>query len=275
MSELKTNKITPATGTNVVMGDSGDSFTLAAGATATGFGTEITKSANNPAADTNPSGGVGTMWLNTTTGEMYSLTDATAGANVWTNVGDGSGSEPFTPTVATSDGAETTDGNYKVHTFTSSGTFTISQVGSAAIEYLCVAGGGGGGSSGGGGGAGGYLVDTTSSLSAQAYTVTVGAGGGHGSNNGNPGGDGNNSVFGSIISTGGGGGAAWVGAELGSWGTGGTGGAGGGGQGGQGLGAGGTNGQTNTGGGAGGHSQNASRPNGTGGSGIVVIRYPI
>ena len=45
MSELKTNKISPATGTAVALGDSGDTFTIPAGAnivnsgTATGFGT--------------------------------------------------------------------------------------------------------------------------------------------------------------------------------------------------------------------------------------------
>ena len=50
-----------------------------------------TKSTSNPAIDTNPSGGVGTEWHNKTTGQMYICTDATAGANVWTNVGAGSG----------------------------------------------------------------------------------------------------------------------------------------------------------------------------------------
>jgi len=51
----------------------------------------ITKSSSDPTFSTNPSGGVGTVWQNTTSGEMYICTDATAGANVWTNVGAGSG----------------------------------------------------------------------------------------------------------------------------------------------------------------------------------------
>jgi len=51
----------------------------------------VTNSASDPAINTNPSGGVGTAWLNTTTGNLYCCTDATAGANVWTNVGRGSG----------------------------------------------------------------------------------------------------------------------------------------------------------------------------------------
>ena len=50
-----------------------------------------TKSASDPVIATNPSGGVGTEWHNTTSGEVYICTDATAGANVWTNVGAGTG----------------------------------------------------------------------------------------------------------------------------------------------------------------------------------------
>ena len=54
------------------------------------------KNANDPAIDSNPSSGLGTIWVNTTSGEMFSLTDATTDANVWTNIGDGSGDvEPF------------------------------------------------------------------------------------------------------------------------------------------------------------------------------------
>ena len=51
----------------------------------------ITKNASDPVVTTNPSGGVGTLWANTTSGEMFVCTDATAGANVWTNVGPGTG----------------------------------------------------------------------------------------------------------------------------------------------------------------------------------------
>ena len=49
-----------------------------------------TISASDPTISTNPSGGVGTEWLNSTSGEMYICTDATAGENVWKNVGAGS-----------------------------------------------------------------------------------------------------------------------------------------------------------------------------------------
>ena len=58
----------------------------------------FTKSASDPAIDTNPSTGVGTEWVNTTNGEVYLCTDATADENVWTNVGAGTGDVAPTPT---------------------------------------------------------------------------------------------------------------------------------------------------------------------------------
>ena len=48
-----------------------------------------TISASDPTLSTNPSGGVGTEWNNSTSGAMYICTDATAGENVWKNVGAG------------------------------------------------------------------------------------------------------------------------------------------------------------------------------------------
>ena len=66
------------------------------GSNLTGLPSTIdTKSANDPAIDTNPSA-VGHLWANTTSGEMFVCTDNTAGANVWYNVGGGSGDvEPW------------------------------------------------------------------------------------------------------------------------------------------------------------------------------------
>ena len=55
----------------------------------------ITKSASDPTISTNPS--LGTVFQNTTSGEMYICTDATAGENIWINVGDGTDNiEPST-----------------------------------------------------------------------------------------------------------------------------------------------------------------------------------
>jgi hypothetical protein len=60
------------------------------GAALTGL-SGVTKSASDPTITTNPSTGTGTLWANTTSGEMFACTDATAGANVWTNIGEGTG----------------------------------------------------------------------------------------------------------------------------------------------------------------------------------------
>ena len=64
-----------------------------------------TSSASDPTVSTNPAGGVGTQWNNTTSGEVYICTDATAGANVWTNVGAGSGDiRPLHPDTGENNG---------------------------------------------------------------------------------------------------------------------------------------------------------------------------
>jgi hypothetical protein len=123
---------------------------------------------------------------------------------------------------------------YRVHTFTSSGSFQVTS-GSGDIEYLVVAGGGKGGHAGwggGGGGAGGLLTGNVS-VSPGTYTVTVG-GGGSGSTNmytttSDPGS--NSSIVGSsvsVIGIGGGGGSGAGGGAYGYGFPGGNGGSGGG-----------------------------------------------
>lgn len=109
--------------------------------------------------------------------------------------------------IVATGGTITTDGDYKVHTFTSSGTFQITS-GTGTVESLVVAGGGGGGSYGndGGGGGGGVLYTTPgSSYVVGSYTVTVGAGGAAGAA-GQQGSSGGNSVFDTLTAIGGGGG---------------------------------------------------------------------
>jgi len=98
---------------------------------------------------------------------------------------------------------------YRIHTFTSNGTFTIDIA--TSVEVLVVAGGGGGGSAatsntraGGGGGAGGVVHKSIFAVIAQAYTVTVGNGGAGGTALADPGTAGQNSVFSSITAVGGG-----------------------------------------------------------------------
>ncbi len=191
-----------------------------------------------------------------------------------------------TETTYTADGVD-----YKVHTFTSDGTFSVS-TGSADVDYLVIGGGGGGGGKkAGGGGAGGYRTsagtsgggasaETALSVSSGNHTVTVGSGGGggaggSGNGNGAQGGDGGDSVFSSITSIGGGGGAG------NSYNSGRTGGSGGGGKG---TGASGTSNQGYSGGssvssqaagGGGGasavgtgHGGGHSRTGGSGGAGV-------
>jgi len=65
------------------------------GANLTGVGDGVLKAGNDPAVDTNPAAGVGAVWLNTSSGEMFVCTDATADANIWTNIGEGSGNIVF------------------------------------------------------------------------------------------------------------------------------------------------------------------------------------
>lgn len=81
---------------------------------------------------------------------------------------------------------------YKSHTFTATGTFSVSSLGDSAgaIDYLLVAGGGGTGCGGAGG-----MRELSTTVSATSYTITVGGGA---SGNG-----GNSNAFGQS-STGGG-----------------------------------------------------------------------
>ncbi len=93
---------------------------------------------------------------------------------------------------------------YRIHTFYTSGTFTIEVA--TNVEVLVVAGGGGGGRYGGGGGAGGLIYNSAFAVTAQGYSVTIGAGGaGHvgDAQSGGNGGSGGNSVFSSLTATGG------------------------------------------------------------------------
>jgi hypothetical protein len=112
---------------------------------------------------------------------------------------------PPTPITATG-GTITFAGGMTIHTFTSSGTFTVLTAGAGAtVEALVVAGGGGGGAfAGGGGGAGGLIYNASKSIAVQAYTITVGSGGAAPTSNTGGNTNGNNSVFDSLTAIGGG-----------------------------------------------------------------------
>lgn len=97
-------------------------------------------------------------------------------------------------------GGTITDVNgYRIHTFTSSGSFSYN--GDLPVDVLVVAGGGGGAS--GGGGAGGLIYNAGYYTTTSSITVTIG-GGGTGSMYSST--NGENSVFGSLTAIGGGGG---------------------------------------------------------------------
>jgi hypothetical protein len=128
----------------------------------------------------------GMMRLNTTTGKLEYYNSG------WNSVGG----------VVATGGTITEVGGYRVHTFTSSGTFTVTSGGN--VEYLVVAGGGGGGAYYGAGGGGGGFKTGSLAIGAGSITVTVGAGGTGGIVGGSVGTNGGDSVFGSITSIGGG-----------------------------------------------------------------------
>ena len=119
-------------------------------------------------------------------------------------------------------GTISTVAGYKIHTFTSNDTFTVTS-GSCNVEVLVVAGGGAGGIDAGGGGGAGGLISTTSYSVSGTINVTVGAGGTGGPAGGSAPTVGGNSSFGSLVALGGGAGAYYCGHNALSGGSGGGG----------------------------------------------------
>jgi hypothetical protein len=174
-------------------------------------------------------------------GQVYTLVyvDATEG---WKTVNQTFNQITLPQFVAATGGTVTCCGDYKIHTFTGPGTFTVTNAGNSGgsnkVDYLVVAAGGGGGRDdfgpsadprlSAGGGAGGFRMSNSYSLpapttsplasptgipvTATSYPITVGAGGsggtgpcgGDGSNQ--TGAKGNDAIFSTITSAGGGGG---------------------------------------------------------------------
>ena len=287
MSEVKVNKISPRTACGTVtLGDSGDTFTIPAGATITnngtaaGFGStgevswdttkktgdftgvsgvgyfvDTTSGAVTVTLPSSPSAGnvVGVSDYNGTAGTnniivernssningaasnfdisknfsavQFIYVDATVG---WQSVFTGNTVDVQNPFLTATGGTVTCCGDYKIHTFTGPGTFTVSSLGAESanneVDYLVVAGGGGGAVDIGGGGGGGgtrFSAGTFSvpsplapiaapagiTVTATAFPITVGAGGTASSSPPAPvGGSGGVSTFSTITSAGGGGG---------------------------------------------------------------------
>ena len=238
-SSIKTSTFTAADGEGYFANTSGGAFTMNLPAGSAGNIVSVvdyTNTFQTNALTVAPNGsqkigGVAASQTLSTEGQSVTFVyvDDTEG---WKNVQDSTSNVTGNPNLVATGGTITTCGNFKIHTFTGPGTFTVCKVSETAAEntvgYLVVAGGGGAANSGaGGGGAGGYRegrnvpIDnfTASPLVANAptnavtvtatsYPITVGAGG-----TAAPvpacanGGDGANSVFATITSTGGGGGA--------------------------------------------------------------------
>ena len=188
---------------------------------------------NNITVDRNSSniGGEAANAFLTTNGVSVTFVyvDATQG---WIVTDSGNRSDlPGPEYIAATGGTITTSGDFKIHTFTGPGTFTVTNAGSpggsSTVDYLVIAGGGSGGNgfyAGGGGGAGGYRESsgvasgcyTISPLGAcvsalpvsvTGYPITVGGGAGSTTPN-SVGTAGSNSVFSTITSAGGGAGGA-------------------------------------------------------------------
>jgi hypothetical protein len=159
---------------------------------------------------------------------MFVYVDGTKG---WVPTEDQTTNNYGATFITATGGTVTCCGDYKIHTFTSPGTFSISSLSNSptnnVLDYLVVAGGGSGGgaaacggTNAGGGGAGGlrFYANPTNNpqtgapaspknapvgitASVTSYPITVGAGGGGTTCCST---SGNNSVFSSITSAGGG-----------------------------------------------------------------------
>jgi len=271
-------------GTTITLGASGDTITLACGASQTGFGRTGTvdwdttaKTASFTAVSgtgyfVNTTSGTVTVTLPATpsAGDIVAISDyaGTSATNNITIARNGSnieglaenavinstreartyvyvdGTQGWVPVntndsttippayITATGGTITCCGDYKIHTFTGPGTFTVTcagnPLGSNTVDYLVVAGGGG--ASGGtanyaaGSGAGGFRESSGAAsgcytasplgacvsalpVSSTSYPITVGAGGAGVCCETTPGNNGSPSIFSTITSAGGGWGA--------------------------------------------------------------------
>ena len=131
--------------------------------------TEVTKIPVGTTAQRPANPEVGMMRFNTDTGQIegYNIFD-----NGWQQM-----SNFFARISATGGTVTDIEQNgrlFRVHTFTSDGTFEVARGGE--VEYLVVAGGGGGGGRRGGGGGGGEVNIGTTNLFQGNYSIVVGDG---------------------------------------------------------------------------------------------------
>jgi hypothetical protein len=237
-SSIKTATFTAANGEGYFANTSGGAFVMNLPAGTAGNIVSVvdytnTFQTNNLTITPNGSqkiGGIASSFVASTEGQSLTLVyvDDTEG---WKSVQDSTTAATGNPNLIATGGTITTSGDYKIHTFSGPGTFTVANASTTAanniVSYLVLAGGGGSPGGGfGGGGAGGFReykgpadsytasplngnpCGTAVTVTAQAYPITVGGGGtagiAPGSPNPNNGGVGNPSTFSTITSTGGG-----------------------------------------------------------------------
>jgi len=230
-SSIKTSTFTAANGSGYFANTSGGGFTMNLPAGAAGSIVSVVDYTNtfdthNLTVAPNGSekiGGVAASFIASTQGQSLTFVYVD-GVEGWKNIQDSTSNATGNPNLAATGGTVTTSGDYKIHTFTGPGTFTVSSTSQTAAEntvsYAVIAGGGGAGGSSyvGGAGAGGfrefrgpisgcYAVSplngsTPITVTNTAYPITVGAGGA-GSAAGVNGVVGNASVFSSVSSAGG------------------------------------------------------------------------
>ena len=246
MSEVKVNKISPRSGTDVTLGDSGDTFTIPSGATilnsgtASGFGDNLEWQSSIVTAATITVTANKGYWIDTTSnactitlpaaaavGDRLIFTDyarnwSTNAVTINPNSLNFQGNTTPQPVYDTT--GESIDIVYSGATQgwipNTDGAVALETPQIYDIDFLVVAGGGGGGSystsaaneSGGGGGAGGFRTSTQTGINTgTVITVTVGDGGAGGASSTENGFNGSNSSFSgsgltTITSAGGGGG---------------------------------------------------------------------
>jgi hypothetical protein len=203
MSEIKVNKISPRSGTDITLGDSGDNFIIPSGATltnngtASGFASIAWQSSIVTGSTLTAVAGNG-YWIDTT---LNACTVTLPGS---ASVGDqiifvdyarkwGTNAITIDQNSLNFQGYSSPNPEYNTNGQSVSIVYSGATQGwiptvdddvtnevpqSYSIDFLVVAGGGsGGGNNGGGAGAGGYRTSTQSITAGTTITVTVGGGG--------------------------------------------------------------------------------------------------
>ena len=157
-SEVRVNKLTNRSGLGTATFNDDGSITVAGNLNLN----NVTTTGRNAGVSTT----VGALIYNTTTNSIEGY-----GPQGWISVKN---LEKLSATGGTTDSSSRS--GYKIHTFTSPGTFTVS-TGIGPVEYLVIGAGGGGGSRLGGGGGAGALRYGTLDVSPGPYSVAIGGGG--------------------------------------------------------------------------------------------------